>query len=262
MRARAAEIEAADGRFVASPVQDWAHGEELIEREFAVEHVASCKAINGLEIQGSNDLHVFDEAWEIGSVFRESFEDGDPEVSTACVPMAVFQMEWSELHVGRQDVLAVWRQRRIEYCGNRDIEIRRSGEFAVLGGIEGALEIFDFGTDVDPAGERIKKAFRGIEGGESGQTAKSEMNFGDCACGPNVANAQSESGIELRGIEELEKSALGIDAGDNGSNGDFFAVDEDESDDCAVFHANVLNFGVSADFRAGFASSIGNGARE
>src|SRR5580693_9239474 len=121
-------------------------------------------------------------------------------------------------------MLAFGRERRIENCGNSYVKMRRWREFAVFGGVEGAFEISDFRTDVDPAGEGVKKPFSRIECGEIRETAEGEMNFGNGACGANVANAKREGGIELGGIEEREKSALGIDAGNDSFNGDFFAI--------------------------------------
>ena len=47
MRGGAAEEEVADGSFVAGPVEDGAHGEELVEGQFAVEDVASGEAVGG-----------------------------------------------------------------------------------------------------------------------------------------------------------------------------------------------------------------------
>ena len=58
-------------------------------------------------------------------------------------------------------------------------------------------------------------------------------------------------GSSCAGSSKLEKSALGIDAGDDGFDGDFFAIGENDAGDGAVFDANVLNFGVGADFGAG-----------
>ena len=60
--------------------------------------------------------------------------------------------------------------------------------------------------------------------GNAGKFAEREINFGDGAVGANVADAQSESGIELRGIDEIEECALGVDAGDYCFDGDFFST--------------------------------------
>ena len=49
----------------------------------------------------------------------------------------------------------------IEEGGNGDVEIRGGGKFAVLGGIEGAFEVIDFGTDVDTAGEGLEETVGG-----------------------------------------------------------------------------------------------------
>ena len=54
--------------FVARPVEDRAHGEELVERQFAVENVAAGEAVGGLEILRRDDLHGLDEIREIRRV--------------------------------------------------------------------------------------------------------------------------------------------------------------------------------------------------
>ena len=169
------------------------------------------------------------------------------ELLAARVPVPCFQLVGRELHVGGEDVLAFGRQRRIEKRGNGDVEIGCSGKFAVLRGVEGAFEIVDFGADVDAAGERLDEAIGTHRVGERGkrrQIVEREIDLGDVAGGTDVANAQREGRIELRGIDEIEKGALGIDAGDDGFGGDFFAVGEDDAGDGAVFDANVLDFGL------------------
>src|SRR5579859_150640 len=83
------------------------------------------------------------------------------------------------------------------------------------------------------------------------------MDFGDGAVGAKVADAEGEGRIELRGIEKFEKSALGIDAGDDSFDSDFFAIGENKAANGAVFHADVLNLGVGADFDACLAGGIG-----
>jgi hypothetical protein len=44
----------------------------------------------------------------------------------------------------------------------------------------------------------------------------------------------------LRGIDEIEKGALGVNAGDDRLGGDFFSVGEDDRGDATVLDANVL----------------------
>src|SRR5260221_11439256 len=60
----------------------------------------------------------------------------------------------------------------------------------------------------------------------------------------------------------MEESALGIDAGNHGVGGDFFATGEYEAGDSTILDANVANFGVGADFGAGLAGGFGEGASE
>ncbi len=60
-------------------------------------------------------------------------------------------------------MFAFGSERRIENRGNGDIEIGGFREIAVLGGVEGAFEIVDFGPDVDTAGEGFEKALGSIK---------------------------------------------------------------------------------------------------
>ena len=48
----------------------------------------------------------------------------------------------------------------------------------------------------------------------------------------------------------MEEGAFGVDAGDDGFNGDFFAVGENNAGDSAVFDADMLHFCIGADFSA------------
>src|SRR5713101_8945030 len=91
MRAGAAEKKAANGSLVARPIENGAHGEELIEREFAVKNVPAGEAVGGFEIFRRDDLHGFDEIRQVR-------------------------------HVGGEDVLAVGSERGIENRGNGDVE--------------------------------------------------------------------------------------------------------------------------------------------
>src|SRR5207245_2931494 len=54
--------------------------------------------------------------------------------------------------------------------------------------------------------------------------------------------------IQLRRINELEKSALGVDSRDDGFDGDFFAACEHDSCNGTVFHANLPDFGIGTNF--------------
>jgi hypothetical protein len=88
------------------------------------------------------------------------------------------------------------------------------------------------------------------------------MNLGYGAVRTEVADAQGEGGIELRGIEEMEEGALRVYAGDYGVGEDFFAVGEDKTGDSAVFDVDVADFGIGADFGAGLARGFGERAGE
>src|SRR5258708_35121829 len=83
MRAGAAEKKAANGRLVARPIENGAHGEELIEREFAVKNVAAGEPVGSFEILRSDDLHGIDEIGQVRRVGGESFDDGVAQVVAA-----------------------------------------------------------------------------------------------------------------------------------------------------------------------------------
>jgi len=53
-----------------------------------------------------------------------------------------------------------------------------------------------------------------------------------------------------------------VDAGGDGFHGDFLAASENDAGDGAVFDANVLDFGIGADFSAGLFRGFGESARE
>src|SRR5260370_1037473 len=77
-----------------------------------------------------------------------------------------------------------------------------------------------------------------------------------------IFDAQGEARIEMRRIDELEKGALGIEAGNDCIGGNFFAAREDEASDGAIFEVDVAGFGVGADFGAGMARGFRECARE
>src|SRR6266851_8738014 len=93
--------------------------------------------------------------WKIWRVGRERFYYGVAELPAAVVPISFFQFEGRELHIGGEDVLAFGSEGGIEEGGNGDVEIGSGGKFAILGGVEGALEVIDFRADVDAAGKRF-----------------------------------------------------------------------------------------------------------
>src|SRR4029077_20262887 len=163
MGARAAKEEAADGRFVTRPIEDGAHGEKLIEREFAVENVAASETVGRFEILGRDDLHAFDEAWKIRGVGGERSNDGGAKFPAAGVPISFPEFVWCILNAGGEDMFAFRRQFRIEDRRNGEVEIWLGRDFAIFGGVEGTLEIIDVRTDVDAAGERFEKTLGGIE---------------------------------------------------------------------------------------------------
>src|SRR6267142_5680939 len=138
-------------------------------------------------------------------------------------------------------MLAVRSERRVKDGGNHHVEPGSFREIAILGSVEGAFKIINFRADMDAAGERFERSLVRIEGSKRGKPAEGEIDFGDVAIGAEIFHAIGEGGIELRSVHEIEKRALGIGAGDDGYDGDFFAVRENDAGDGAVLDSNVLD---------------------
>ncbi len=105
-------------------------------------------------------------------------------------------------------------------------------------------------------------AIASVSAGKVGRPPRARLTLATVPLARNVTNAQSESRIELSGIDEFEKSALGIYTRDDGFDGDFLAIGENQSGDGAVFYANVLDFGIGANFCAGFTGGVGESVGE
>jgi len=88
MRAGAAEEEAANGCAIAGPTDERAHGEKLIEGEFAVGDVAARQTVGLLEIQRRDDAAGEDSGGQVGGVLRESFDDNVSERVAVGGPIA------------------------------------------------------------------------------------------------------------------------------------------------------------------------------
>ena len=81
MRAGAAQEEAADRGLVARPIEHRAHGEKLVEGEFAVKNVAAGEAVGGFEISRSDDLHGFDDSAKLGRVVAKVLKTVSPRIA-------------------------------------------------------------------------------------------------------------------------------------------------------------------------------------
>jgi len=227
-----------------------------------MENVAASETVGGFQILGRDDLHAFDQAGEIRRIVGKSSDDDRTEFPATEVPIPVPQFIRRKLHAGGEDVLAFGREFGIENRGDADVEIGRWRKFAVLGSVKGALEIIDFRTDVNAAGERFQKTLGWIKRGESGKATESEIDFGDSAIRTEILDAIGERRIELGRIEEMEEGALGIQAGGDRVDGDLFAAGEHDASNGAVLDANVLDFGIDANFRASLLCRFGKSPRE
>ena len=72
MRSRAAQMQTLNRRLVPPVSKEWAHSEELIERQFAVEDVAAVETVIAFQVRRRDDPGGDD---ELGQARSEAFED-------------------------------------------------------------------------------------------------------------------------------------------------------------------------------------------
>src|SRR6266851_8811109 len=125
MRAGTAEEKATDGCFVARPVEDGTHGEELVESKLAMENVAAGETVGRFKVLRRDDLDAFDEAWKIRGVRGKRANDSGTEFPAAGVPIPFLQFIRRILNAGRENMLAFRSEGRIKNRRNGDIEIGR-----------------------------------------------------------------------------------------------------------------------------------------
>src|SRR5262245_22160427 len=99
MRSRAAQIQIRNRSTIASPIEQRTHSEELIERKFAVEDVASGEPVGVFQIARRDDLVAYDLLRQVGCVARDRFHDRISQRNTLSLRVAVLQLKRSILHV-------------------------------------------------------------------------------------------------------------------------------------------------------------------
>src|SRR5258708_1789520 len=88
------------------------------------------------------------------------------------------------------------------------------------------------------------------------------MDFGDRAVRTKILDAVGKGRIELRRINEVEKSALGVDSRGGGFGGFFCAPGEHDSRKGAVFAPILPDFGMSKNLGASLLPRCGGGGRK
>src|SRR5437588_5351669 len=219
MRSGTTEEQPANWRLVARPIEHRPHGEELVQRKLAVKNVAPGETVTGFQVLRRDDLHSFHQTGEIRRVGAKCVDHRQAEVPSPQVPMPFSQLVRSALHVNREHMFAVGRERRIENRGNGGIQVRRFGNLTVLRIVEGALQVVNVRPNVNAAGEGSQCILVALERGKTGQTAKREIHLRHVALRAKILDAIREDRIELGRINEMKESAFRIDAGNDGRSG-------------------------------------------
>src|SRR5690349_18190841 len=94
MRSRAAKVQPPDRRAVARPVQQRAHGENLVQRQLTVENVAASQAVGFFQIFWGDNLTSLHQARQVGGVFRQRVHHRIAQGIALSVPVRVPQLIW------------------------------------------------------------------------------------------------------------------------------------------------------------------------
>src|SRR5688500_5373725 len=103
MRAGSTQEEVLDRRGVLRPSENRAHGEELIERGFAVVDLSAGQTELVLQVRRRKYLARHDCGAQPGSILFEGVEDDGCEGITSGLPGHAAQLIRDELHVGGKD---------------------------------------------------------------------------------------------------------------------------------------------------------------
>src|SRR5581483_3192784 len=151
MRTRPAQVESGYRCTIASPAQKWTHGEELVQRQFALAHVSSSESILALDVGRREYLLSKNARRKIGSVSRKHL---DHRVRQSLIPrwrpIPFPQTVRRILHMNGHDMLARGSKRSIEQTGNTELQKRLARKFAVLRIVKCALQGVDGTSDLNP----------------------------------------------------------------------------------------------------------------
>ena len=117
------------------------------------------------------------------------------------------------LHDRREDLLSRRRQAGIGHAGHGDLQHRRLGELAVLGVIEGALDVFQRGREQQPPAQRGL-----IHAGEPRQPIQGQVQFRREPARAQMRDATDETRIQVLGPQQPQKGRLGIGAGNHAAS--------------------------------------------
>src|ERR1700691_2281631 len=74
VRPRTAHVQILNGRAISRPIQQWTHGEKLVECQFSMKNVAAGQSVRVFQILRGDDLVRQNEFRKLGSVLRQRFD--------------------------------------------------------------------------------------------------------------------------------------------------------------------------------------------
>ena len=184
---------------------------------------------------------------QVRQVRSELRELGDQPVGEAvpCLVPTRLQIVRRVVHDRGEHVLAAGRQAVVVQGRQGDLERWALGIFAVLGVVEGALQIVRAGGHQDPALEIL-----GAQAAETGQAIERQVELGRRAAHAQVLDPAHEAGVQLGRADQLEEGALGVGVGDHPVGRQGGAVGQRDAGSPVAVDQNARGGRVRAQHRA------------
>ena len=150
MSAGAAQVEPVQRHGVLRSTADGPDEQELVEREFAVVPVPACDMELFLDVGRGQRFAGGDALLDVGRIPGDRCHDGVEERLPRRIRPAAVQRIRRVLHDRREHMLARGRERLVAETRKRDLEHRLGRTLAVLGRVEGALDVVLIAGDENP----------------------------------------------------------------------------------------------------------------
>ena len=260
MRSRTAQVEAGDGRAVARPPRHWAHEEELLEGQVAVEDVALGEPVGALEVERSQDLTSHHCPRHVGRVLGDLPQDEVAQTLALRIPVAFAQAIRHVLHEAGHHVAAGRGQARIHVRRHDAVDPELVGEASHLGLVVAPLRKIEGGHESEESAFARRRAR--ARGAEARLFAQSQVHLG---AGPGHLD-RGHGLAEVRGklgrLDEAEKRAFGIGVREHERSVDLGAVLEGHAVNGPTSRANARDRGLGANLDAPPPAGRGHGLRD
>jgi hypothetical protein len=210
-----------------------------------VEDVAADQPVLLLHLPGADDLAVEDGALEVGGEVGVAV---DHPVGVGLQLLGVGGVDplvRAPLGEQRHHVHALGRQRLVEHRGDAAVGERPRRAPALLGVLEGLLDVVERQGHLDRAGVVLAHLAAGV-GGEVGQLGEGEVDLDHAAAGLPALDVGDEVGRQLRPADLLQEGDPGVDGGDHHGRVQLLAAAQDHPVRAPAGDQHALDPGAGA----------------